>query len=159
MKSSLSVLLLTVFMLTAVPAVQAQNFGTGVGATIGEPTGISFKSWLTDRNAISGALSFSISDNNSTFYTHFDFHRHTRFEQLGWDAGDLFFYYGAGLRYFWRDAGINDNFWAIRLPVGINFQFLDASVDFFTELTPMFEVEPDFEFSFGGALGFRYFFN
>lgn len=159
MKSILFTILLASSLLLINPTAQAQDSGLGIGAVIGSPDGLGYKAWVNENSAVAGAVSFSLSDNNSSFYTHLDFLKHRSNENLNWEVGQLSFYYGGGVRFIWRDLGADNTFWALRLPNGINFAFADAPVDFFVELAPTVGVSPDFEFGFNGGLGFRYFLN
>jgi len=159
MKSILLTILLSTSLLLIVPAVQAQDSGFGIGASIGSPDGISYKIWTSESSALAGATSFTLSESASSFYTHLDYLKHTISENLDWEIGYLSFYYGGGARFIWREGGPDNTFWALRLPAGLNFGFTDAPVDFFVELAPTIDVSPDFAFGFNGGFGFRYFLN
>ncbi len=159
MKSILLTVLLTTSLLIIVPASQAQDNGFGIGASIGSPNGISYKLWTSENTALAGATSFFLSENASSFYTHLDYLVHTRNENLNWEIGQLSFYYGGGARFIWRELGVDNTFWALRLPTGLNFTFAEAPVDFFFELAPTIDISPNFAFGFNGGIGFRYFLN
>lgn len=160
MKSiSLTIVLITSLMIIPLKA-DAQNDGFGVGAQITNPAGLSFKAWLNETSALASVVSFNISENTSSFYMQLDYLKHKSYDELGWDVGVLSYYYGGGVRFIWREFVVNDDtFWAIRLPAGLNFNFAEVPVDFYLEVAPTFEVSPDFNFGFGGGIGFRYFLN
>lgn len=138
---------------------EAQNQGVGVGAQVANPAGISFKAWLNNDHALASMVNFSISEHNSSFYAHLDYLVHKRYLNPDWDVGTLSYYYGGGARFFWLEAGLENTFWAIRLPSGLNFNVSEIPVDFYLEIAPTFEVSPDFNFGFNGGIGFRYYLN
>lgn len=151
--------LLFILSFTIISTSQAQDRGFGIGAIIGTPDGVSLKNWVSENTALAGAVSFSIGENSSTFYTHIDYLYHQRYSDLEWEIGYLTYYYGGGARVFWQEIGPDNTFFALRLPAGFNFNLTDMPIDFFFELAPTFNVAPDFNFVFNGGIGFRYFLN
>lgn len=137
---------------------KAQDRGFGVGAVIGSPDGLSYKAWISESAAIAGAVSFSISDNSSSFYTHADILAHKFYTELDWEVGVLHYYYGGGARLVWYQW-MDDALFGVRLPSGIGFNFTEVPIDLFFEVAPTIDVHPDFNFGFNGALGFRFFLN
>ena len=57
-------LIIFLFFLTC-SQVSAQTTGIGIGAILGEPTGISAKIWMSEHNAVTGALAWSFRDAGS----------------------------------------------------------------------------------------------
>lgn len=153
-----TVLLATSFLLIQQQQSVAQDRGFGIGAAVGGPDGISYKSWISETTAFTGLVSFSIADNTSSFYTHLDYHVHKFYDELDWEVGNLFYYYGGGVAFEWREQAV-DNRLALRLPAGFGFNFTDVPVDLFFELAPVFDVTPDFRLGFNGNLGFRFYLN
>lgn len=159
--------LLTTFIILSLSfmlsTAQAQDTSTerslGIGAQVTNPAGIALKGWISDNAAIASVISFNLTENASSFYFHGDYLMHKRYDTPGWDVGFLSYYYGVGGRFIWRDADIDNNFFGIRLPGGLNFTFTDVPFDFYVEMAPVFEVTPDFSFGFSGGIGFRYFLN
>ncbi len=127
---------------------------TGVGIIIGEPTGISLKSWTGSNTAIDGALAYSFADSKH-FYVHANFLRHnsTHFEktQIPWYWG-----FGANIRY--REKADDSVKLAGRIPLGINYMFEEFPSEVFLEVSPALDVVPAIDFSFGAAIGFRIYF-
>ncbi len=150
-------LIVTLFTITTQIAI-AQDRGLGVGAAIGGPDGMSYKYWLGGSAALSGLVSFAISENNSRFYTHLDILNHKFYDELDWDVGRMFYYYGGGFGFEWIEW-TNDNIFMLRLPSGIGFNFNDMPVGLFLELAPTVDVSPEFHLHFNGNIGFRYFLN
>jgi hypothetical protein len=100
----LTIILSTLLLFIATNNVQAQNQGVGIGAQVTSPAGLSLKTWVDDNSALSSALSFSISENTSSFYLHLDYLRHKAYDQPGWDVGELSYYYCGGSRFIWQEA-------------------------------------------------------
>ncbi|MEX0681649.1 MAG: hypothetical protein WD097_09735 [Balneolales bacterium] len=136
----------------------AENDGLGVGSAIGGPDGLSYKYWLGESSALSGLVSFSISANNSRFYTHIDYLQHKFYDETDWEVGRLYYYYGGGLGYEWFEWATDDVF-TLRLPSGLGFDFNDVPFDLYFELAPTIGIAPDFQFFFNGNFGFRLYLN
>jgi len=160
MKKFLTIIILCISLqIVSVPA-SAQQDGLGVGAMLNTPTGISLKTWINDDFAMDGAISFSISDDASSFYIH------SNILYYGWgindnfnlEKGELRAYYGAGFRLEYLEL-IDDTILSIRGPVGVNYEIEDTKAETFFELVPTIDFNPDFRFLFGGAIGFRYYLN
>jgi len=155
-------IILTIFLVIVLMAISqrtvAQDRGFGVGAAIGGPEGLSIKSWLGETSAISGLITFTISENTSSYYTHLDYLNHKFYDDLDWDFGRMFYYYGGGVGFEWLEW-VDDTTVFLRLPSGFGFNFDDVPVDLFLELAPTFDVNPEFAFYFNGNFGFRFYLN
>ncbi|MEX0609465.1 MAG: hypothetical protein WD016_13400 [Balneolaceae bacterium] len=135
-------------------AAQANGDGGnfGVGAMLGEPTGVSIKSWNNNRSAFALGAAWSLSRANEAVHLHADYLLHTWFN--GVERGELAFYYGLGARIIFSDnaqAGV-------RIPFGLNYVFDEAPLDLFVEAVPILNLTPDTDFAGNGALGIRYYF-
>lgn len=159
MKKLLFTVILTTSLLIMAEYGVAQDREFGIGAQVTGPAGISLKGWVNETGALASVISFGLSENNSQFYIHLDYLNHKSYDELNWDIGNMSYYYGGGVRYIWRDAFIDNSFFALRLPAGLNFNFSELPVDFYLEIAPTIEVSPDFNFGFAGGIGFRYFLN
>lgn len=133
-------------------AGKAQQSGFGLGIVIGEPTGISFKSWIGGNKAIDGAVAWSLRKPES-FHLHADMLWHN-FDLMSVSSGRLGLYYGVGGRIRFQ----NDPQLGIRIPVGLNYLFEGAPVDVFLEVVPILDLLPATDVEFNAALGARYFF-
>ena len=158
MKKHLLTFLLLAILLICVSISHAQDRNLGVGAAIGGPDGLSYKYWLDGSSALTGLVSFSISESSSRFYTHLDYHRHSFYDQLDWEEGRVYYYYGIGLGYEWLEI-TGDDLMTVRLPSGLGFDFNELPFEGFMELAPTFHVAPEFRFGFVGNLGFRFYLN
>lgn len=150
--------------LLSVAAVAAAQDGIGVGAILGEPTGISIKKWISKDQAIDAAAAWSFSDNDS-FQLHADYLIHN-FGVLntGTLGGKLPLYYGIGARIKFENndnrSGHDDNdtLLGVRVPFGISYIFAKAPVDLFAEIVPILDLAPDTDLDINAAIGARFYF-
>lgn len=147
--------LLLLFLLAgACSALRAQQDGFGLGLIIGEPTGVSFKTFVAERRAIDGALAWSFRHDGS-FHLHVD-HLWHNFDLIHPGKGRMPLYYGVGGR---LTAPSNDDLnLGVRVPVGLAYMFDGAPVDVFLEIVPILELVPSSDVTFNAALGGRFYF-
>lgn len=126
------------------------NFG--IGLMIGEPTGLSIKSWNGENTGFNIGAAWSLSGRNEAIHLHADFLFHSWFSDI--NRGKLAFYYGFGGRVIFAD----DPTIGVRIPLGLNYVFENIPFDIFVEAVPIFEFTPDTEFAGNGAFGIRYYF-
>jgi hypothetical protein len=138
--------------------------GIGVGAIVGEPTGISVKKWLSPTRAVDFAAAWSFSENDSLeLHGDYLFHDFTLLKPQG-IKGRMPVYTGLGVRVKLRDSGnsggrnAHDNLIGVRVPIGISYLFGDAPVDLFGELVPILDLAPDSRFDINLAFGARLYF-
>ena len=132
--------------------VQGQDSGFGLGIIIGEPTGISVKQWTDSRMAVDAAIAWSF-EKEAAFHMHGDLLYHS-FTPPKIDHGELAWYYGIGGRVKFED----DSKIGVRVPLGIDYFFGTAPLDFFFEIVPILDLAPSTDFSLNAAIGIRYFF-
>lgn len=139
------------FMFTANLSAQDTDGGsTGLGVMIGEPTGISLKSWTNNRNAFDLGLAWSLSGKDA-IHIHADYLWH---KWLDVQDGSLAFYYGVGGRAVFAD----DAFIGLRIPFGLNYLAPEAPIGFFVEVAPIVDFLPDTDGDANGGIGVRYYF-
>lgn len=142
------------FATTGMERVEAGGGNFGLGITVGEPTGISGKFFVSNMNAIQGAVAWSFSG-DTDFHLQLDYLYH--FESLiKVKSGKAPVYAGLGGRVKFREN--KDNQIGLRIPVGVAYHFAAAPFDVFVEIVPILELAPDTEFSMEGALGGRFYF-
>lgn len=154
----------TCVLATLATRTNAQD-ALGVGAIVGEPTGIVIKKWIGADKAFDVAAAWSFSE-NASFQLHGDYLIHN-FSLLDPDdlKGNLPVYYGIGGRIKLKEknagSGRNDEdaLIGVRVPLGISYLFADAPVDIFFEIAPILDLVPDTDFSINGAFGARYYFH
>jgi hypothetical protein len=130
----------------------SQDRGFGLGVMFGEPTGLSFKDWLSQRSAIDGGLAWSF-ENKAALNLHADYLMHD-YSLAHVEEGQLPFYYGLGLR---LKLESNTKF-SVRIPLGFSYQFAHDPLDIFFEIVPMLNLVPSTAFDLNGGIGIRYYF-
>ena len=130
----------------------AQGTGFGVGITVGEPTGVCGKYWLTGNTAIDGAAAWSFE--GESFHLHGDYLFY-KYNVITVEKGRFPLYYGIGGRI---SLDKDETKAGVRIPVGLNYIFASDPLDIFMEIVPVLNVAPDTEFSFNAAIGIRFFF-
>lgn len=129
---------------------KAQVDGFGLGLIFGNPTGISAKYFMNEKNAVDGALAWSLGGDWMQIHADYLWH----FYVLDVNKGELPLYVGAGAK-----VGIGDDFHlGIRVPLGIAYHFSSAPLDIFLEIVPGMDLTPDTEFEIDGGIGIRYYF-
>ena len=129
MKKHLFILLLAIISLN----LSAQDSGFGLGIIIGEPTGVSLKTWVSQKHAVDAGIAWSLT--NDWFHIHADYLIHN-FELIDVSQGALPFYFGFGAK-----LGIGNNFsLGARVPVGLAYLFEDAPLDVFVEVVPALQL-------------------
>lgn len=137
---------------SAYAQVNGNGGNLGIGAMLGEPTGISMKIWKSSRNAFDVGVAWSFGDNDA-LHLHGDYLLHNWFSDI--DQGALAFYYGIGGRLALSDP---DAELGIRIPFGLNYIIPDSQIDVFIEAVPILNLAPDTDFDGNGAVGIRYYF-
>lgn len=127
----------------------AQDDGVGLGLTIGAPTGLNAKVWLSRHVAIDGGFGWNV-ERNPELQVHSDVLWHN-FRAFG---PRLPLYYGVGGRLEFEGS----NRFGIRVPIGLAY-FLRIPADIFVEIVPVINVAPKIGLDINGGLGARFFFN
>jgi hypothetical protein len=149
---------LTLFLLCT--SVIAQDSGFGLGAIVGEPTGLVGKLWLGSIVAIDGAVAWSFGkegkegeedEEKGAFQLHTDCLLHN-FE------GRIRTYYGIGARIKFGDQFEDKRRVGIRVPVGVTYLFAKSPLDIFVEILPLIDLAPNTDASINGSIGLRYYF-
>lgn len=131
----------------------SQDKKMGAGIILGEPTGVSFKYWLTGTTALDAGLAWSFIDENA-FQIQADYLIHN-FNLLNIPNGKLPFYFGIGGRLKFS----NEVKLGVRVPLGIAYIFQDEPIDVFLEVVPILDLLPETDFTISAAIGGRYFFD
>jgi len=135
--------------------LKAETFG--IGAVIGDPTGISAKMWLDKTTAIDGAFAWSMGGPNA-IHVQGDYLVHQlSFFHLGKLPMNL--YYGAGAR-ITSYSGKNKTGLGLgaRAPLGMAYEFKKPSVELFAEVALVLELTPSTDALFNIGIGGRYYF-
>jgi hypothetical protein len=154
-----SVLISVLIMALSCRIAQSQNRGFGLGIIVGEPTGISLKTWQGKSTALDGALAWSFAGSDF-IQLHGDYLSHN-FTLLNVEKGRLPFYYGLGgrVRFVDHEKGKGDKArLGVRIPLGLAYLFEKITLDIFVEAVPVLDLVPETETDLNAAIGIRYFF-
>lgn len=151
MRKSIFIIIGFIILFSGLKYSQSKRIGAGIIA--GEPTGLSFKYWLTDKTALDAGLAWSFVDENA-FQIQADYLIHN-FSLITISNGKLPFYFGIGGRLKFS----NDIILGVRVPVGLAYIFSDEPIDIFLEIVPILDLLPKTDFTISAAIGGRYFFN
>jgi hypothetical protein len=151
MRTALVFVLIT-FIFTSTTASEGGRFGLGI--ILGEPSGIGGKLFLTKRNAIDGAVAWSLRGDND-FHIHGDYlyHNYNIFVN---EEMELPMHFGIGGRIKFNENA--DDRIGIRFPFGLNYIFEEAPFDMFFEIVPIMDLAPDTDFDLNAAIGGRFYF-
>jgi len=152
-------MLLLLALLTLAAPARAQE-GLGLGVIVGEPTGLSLKTWLTRSTAFDLAAAWSFAGEGS-FHIHGDYLIHNP-GVFRVEKGSLPLYYGVGARVRGNDGGpghVDDVDVGIRIPVGIAYLFEHDPFDLFLEVVPILDIAPETDVSLNASIGGRYYFH
>ena len=127
----------------------------GLGMIIGEPTGISFKHWVSRKSAIDAGFAWSFAGRGDELHIHADYLWHTPLTSATDEAvRRTDFYLGVGGRVRFE----NDSRIGVRVPFGLEHFVKDTPLDVFIEVAPIMDLAPNTELSANGGVGLRYFF-
>ena len=133
----------------------------GVGIIVGEPTGVCGKLYLSDDQAIQGAIGGAFVGGGIQVHVDYVFHPYILQQR---DSFVLATYIGPGVRLIQYSNGRDDNFFAfgLRGVGGLLFDFKDNPLDAFVEVAAVFEYgfrdNEGFGPSFNAGAGVRYYF-
>ena len=146
----------------------AQDQGFGIGAMVGDPTGISAKVWIGGDRAVDFGLAWGLW-RGGYLHLHAD-HLFHKMDLIDVGAGRMPLYFGPGLRLrtwnngrYWHRGHYYDHDGTrvglgIRFPVGVAYLFDDAPVDLFLEVAPTLDLIPGTFMDLDAGLGVRYYF-
>ncbi len=138
-------------LLAGAASASAQDFGLGI--IVGEPTGISWKAWTGARSGLAGALAWSLGDRRDRLQIQVDYivqnSMHARRGRLSW-------YFGLGGRVITRSN--EDARFGMRVPLGLDYVFPRAPLNFFVEVVPIMNLVPATDLDLAAGVGLRYVF-
>lgn len=158
-------LIVTMLMVIGVGSAQARvgnpQYQYGFGMMVGEPTGLTAKFWINNKEAYDVAVSFRFSDyfliQGGYLYHNSDVFKKTKAHP------QASLYYGGGLRlifdsdhefrkHYDRDY---DSILGIKGTVGLNYILRDLPVELFVEVSPIMNIVPATDLDFGAGIGAR----
>lgn len=146
----MKVLVLFVILISSLPALANKK---GVGAILGNPTGLNGKYWLDNKTAIDGGGGFSFGNHTDfSLYSDYLYHRDGAFYFN--DVYSLDLYYGVGGRMEFSD----DIELGVRLPVGLAHMLEVKEADVFAEIAPVVDFIGKTGLEINLGFGARYYF-
>jgi hypothetical protein len=119
-----------------------------IGVGMGEPTGLSIKYWITERNAFDAGAGWSAK--KKLLDVHLDYQYHYFWSEF--DAKELPIYTGAGIM-----ASLNRDFMVgLRIPLGTEYLFEGPRLVAFAQVAPTFRIIKKPGLLIAGGLGIRY---
>lgn len=140
------------FLLILILALPASGQTYGLGFIFVEPTGLTVKMGLVNRQALVGGLGWA-SQSGNPLLLQIDYLPPSLF-LLNDSNLKVNFYYGLGGRLIFND-GAEGGF---RFPLGFDFLAQRAPLNFFFEIVPILLLSPEARLSLKGAIGIRYVF-
>ncbi|RKX71780.1 hypothetical protein DRP53_00400 [candidate division WOR-3 bacterium] len=125
----------------------------GVGIILGEPTGLSFKSWITEINAIDFGIGWSFTRERIHLVADYLFHFPEWIQEPNWYP-----YLGLGGRLKMKRT--KEEEWEFNLGArfGIGIEYIYQRFGFFGELYPVMDLVPETDFDLEGGIGARFYF-
>lgn len=161
--------ILSILLIICLATVKGQDFGFGLGIMVGEPTGISGKSWIGGDRAIDFGLAWGLW-RGGYLHVHADYLFHAA-NVINVNTGKFLIHYGPGLRlrswsngrYWYRGRYYDEDggrvSLGVRVPVGLTYLIDGAPVDLFLEVVPTMDLLPGTYLDLDAGLGVRYYFN
>jgi len=129
----------------------AAGSGIGLGAVVGEPTGLSAKIWQGRMNSIDMLVGWSFRSNYVHLVADYVWHN---YDLIPVNRGKFPIYYGLG----GSAVVANDPSIGVRIVGGLEYLFPDAPLDLFLEVAPVAVIVPDAGIDVNAGLGMRFFF-
>ena len=146
-------LILVIILLALSSSLFASANQLGVGAMVGNPTGLNGKYWLDDQKAVDAGLGFSFGS-QTNFTLHSDYLLQNEGAFFFNDVYALDLYYGLGGRMEFGDSLEI----GLRAPVGLAHKFADQPADAFAEIAPILDFVGRTGLDLHLAVGARFYF-
>lgn len=147
--------LLLIFSFHNLSSAQDTGKNLGIGVIVGEPTGLSLKSWTGGNNAFDVGLAWSLGRYDAiNIHADYLWHNYETFSEV--EHGNIPLYYGIGGRIVLDD---NNARIGARIPIGVNYLFADSPIGLFFEVAPIINIAPSTDFDLDGGLGARFYLN
>lgn len=131
------------------PVWARQEKSIGLGITLGDLTGPTFKYWLNKKNAIDFGIGFH---KDTVIYGSFLWQKWDLFKKI--KNGILGGYIGVGARI---ENKKNDDKMGLRTTAGLNYWFDKHPIELFFEIAPIFQISPETDTEFDILLGVRFY--
>ena len=133
----------------------------GAGVMVGDPNGISFKYGMKSKNAIDAGLAWT---GKVDMHFHADYlWQHNGFLKSGRESFDAFWGIGGRIRELdekeFKEKDDDETKLGARVPIGARWLATRVPLEIFTEVALIVDITPDFDASFDGGFGARWFFD
>lgn len=139
---------------TAISEIPAQDKTIGAGIKLGEPSGITVKYWLNQRNAFDLTLGFALFNSNSRVNINLNYLYH--YYNVIETQKDVDLFVGFGARLLTRAH--NNSTFGVRGVGGASMDLAKYPIEVFLEASPVFRLFPTTGLDFDMSIGARYYF-
>jgi hypothetical protein len=146
----MKLILMVLFMVFALPSWGKEK---GLGISLGNPTGLNGKYWLSGERAVDGGVGLSFGK-HSNFSMHSDYLFHNKGAFFFNDVYPLDLHYGIGGRMKFSD----DIKLGVRIPVGLSHRIENDNADIFGEVAPVINLVSGIGLELHLLIGARYYF-
>ena len=147
-------LILCVLLIPTIVFADIRDKKIGAGLLIGEPTGFTFKSWISETEAVDASIAWSFNSNEK-ITLQVDLLRH-KLNLISLNRGKVPLYYGLGSRLTVIEG--SSSALGIRGVGGIEYIFDTVPVELFLEIGPVMQIVPGTVMDISGGFGIRYYY-
>lgn len=159
----LPILIILIGAGSAEARVEEPKYHYGIGVILGEPTGLTGKYWLNNKEAYDLSVSFRFSSylylSGAYLYHNYDVFRNMK------NPGSAALYYGGGFRliadsehHYRKHYADNsyDTIFGLRGTIGGSYLIPNQPFEVFIELSPVMNITPATDWDFSAGVGARY---
>ena len=158
MKQLIFTCLTAIFLLTA-GSLRAQDYKNAIGGRFGAANGITFKTFLTERNAIDAILNFRSTKSYSSLALTGLYEVHTPFTLFPNTPGFSWYYGAGGSIGSYKDKSTDEEDFRLSIDgvLGLDYKFVDAPINISLDWKPAIDLTPETGFDGQGvALSLRF---
>lgn len=161
---TLSALFIIIILCSTYTSANAQvkDRRQGIGVVLGDPTGLSYKNWVSENQAFDLGAAWSFTgDQSFTLFGDYLLHNFSILNNIKFvsklsdRSGNFPLYFGAGARIRFDD---DDTEFGIRIPVGVSYFTKEHPLELFGEVVPIVDLAPDTDVEINGGVGVRFYF-
>lgn len=150
----LSLLVFLILIFVGVSQISAQEKTFGAGIKLGEPSGVTLKYWLNQRNAVDFTLGFTLF--NSINRTNININYLYHYYNVVKTKEDIVLFVGFGARILTREH--RNSTFGVRGIGGASMNLETYPIELFIEAAPVFRLFPTTGLDYDMAIGARYYF-
>ncbi|MDY6969483.1 MAG: hypothetical protein SVR08_12635 [Spirochaetota bacterium] len=129
--------------------IYSQKGSIEIGGTIGTPSGLNSRYWITDHLGLDNSLGIS-SEKDPVFTVDLLYERFELYKLYSWKT---LFFAGFGAKIGSEDGELSNNF---RIPIGISFPFRYYPLSISIYAAPAFVINPKRKYDINWGIGVRY---